>query len=112
MSPTIAQAVTAAKRITSDAISAMPLLASLKENMEIIRQHGKQLAPSAQRCEHLQSAELLISDLETMLGTLKTLDREEPDAPICKIEGRWTVTRLPGVDKNCLRATAPEFTFG
>jgi len=111
MTPT-AEAVRAAERIELSAISALPYLVSLKENFDIIRKHGKGLPPSAQRCEHLQSADLLISDLERMMVTLKTLHREEPDAPICKIEGRWTVTRLPGVDKSSLRATAPEFTFG
>ena len=93
MTPTTEEAVKAADRIKWTAICVLPCLESLKEDMETIRKHGKGLRPSAQRCEHLQSAELLISDLETMMGSLKTLYREET---VC----------------SSLRASAPEYVFG
>jgi len=35
----------------------------------------------------------------------------DPDAPIYKIEGRWTVTRLPGVDKNLEGPNITEIKF-
>jgi len=94
MIPTVAQAETAAERMASSAISVLPYLSSLKEDMETIRKHGKGLPASAQRCEHLQSAELLIIDLERLMTTLKTLQVQE--VVLC----------------SSLSATAPEFTFG